>query len=1803
MSVINKDCFENWILSSLSTKSSRHLFFDFNERLIRNILSLYSSNGSVIFLKGCNFWVFSQTQSDPNYLSKDRVTRINDSDLIEVRNSSLDNSFVVLVSNLAPVIIPSDNITSVSERYYESQKKYIEYICSVYFVGTFNFEEKIITELKAYLYTECFDNLDYCFYKAIDLAKIYDFFGLIGEEKHFNTNSLKESIYFKGFIQRVQYVLESESYGGLENRLAKSNVTNYKEAVLAFKREGYISAKEFSRNICNVFLRETEKYRLLINVDEWIYALIDEIEEDTIQYEGKKQEDVFNIVKVGRASSDKRSYIIRLDVLQLHLASLRTSIWTIDRQEQGQLISLNVLQKDKLLNIVSKLQQEKKSISVINYSNIISEDSNLDFALRINERYDEGKNLKITVKRDLKLIEEIRGNLKNIIANIDDCTGFDANEINNASLNIYEVKDKTLFANSDLNLSIRLIDKETKVEFVLLEDENYEFKINCESKSQIESKSILSNFNFKDIEFYLQNISLNRLFVKISNAGDSEWIVIQFSPLGVKEPIVVKNYFQKYQALNDSFLKNRVISIESKLKNDIHYYYFEDKFDFHQTYLPTIFNFENDYSLVSDKDTNPYFLDKKKYRLDTDFRPSKQSFDDLNLLEEFQKYLECRALINLWYRNKFTTYDIRSIDDIDFSTDDIYCLSEEYLLLYNKILSINECAIWLDTFYFCKVNASFNRLENMPYAVFLSPYNPILIFQLTSKMKLMRNTVEKIKRPNSISSLLKRNILECWVLNVPTQQECFFSIDTDSTLFTGFVSEKDIYVNTLEPTLRRFGVSFSQGIGHLSSGQIKSALNKSYSYLSNKSTFNIKLEGKLVDNSSNDSILEWVEMKTMELNKLYRNFNLQINIFDNRETICYPSDNLLSFYKDEKKLNFNWYKGVSGMSSFDLTLITSFIPDTSTYNQSNPDYFSNSFSCKNLITTSLSIYQSSAVYKDIFFNNSEGDDEFNCLIKLVNSQFKRNISINQTRTLLKNSSFNDSEVVAISSDVSNSYILEEVVGKTLWEFSISDYSYEDNGKGDYFLIANEQEVYVSNFQRFLREIDPDSDSKFHEILNYSKRTGLFELKHLISNQNFIKGFIASVAARKVIDNIICDSSDTFIVPYDVFKSRFNKIKLEVHSNYKEIGTQYPDFVLIQMSKENDAWFFDIRLIEIKYRNILLGEVDIAEILSNQTNSVKEILCTLNSWRYENLSEYGLWVDTLSILLTEMSQFYFNNTLNFNSALKRNFAEAINGNYNCRINDSLLIALDCSSSIVSGSAGCGFYLKIPQTHLHVIFSNNEEVNNAFKQFFHSLIRRDSCSFNLNQTSNDNDTDSFKNSEDAICTDLNDSDSDDNILEVNESETSNIFKQDEPKIITEIKSISLNVMFGRDGANRDVVYYPKGKGIVPLPNYNIMVTGSSGKGKTQFIKSFIFQQGRNDTSFTIIDFKNDYSDTEFCEQSNLKKISVKLQGIPYNPLIPRLVVDEDSGQKYYDISEHINGICSVLRSTFGLGDQQEAQLKKAVREVFKLSGVESKGTLEYTEGMTFPTFNEVGDFINSGDKQLVNLYNRLDPLFDLNLFPDKYKNVGFENVINGSLVIKVSDIQNDKVKNAIAKMLVVSAHSYYLSSEHKSIVSKYFVFDEAHRILDSEFVEKFIRECRAFGVGVLLSSQQPDDFPDEVLGQLATKVIHGNEGIAKQIKKIKGLISFGQDERFIKNLQTFEAIVNNQDYNNFIITTLAWPHLMILEVIRDFPFGVSFDDLNGELLKRGIKDSELNNLLYTLESKKYISSDMGIYRVLN
>jgi DNA helicase HerA-like ATPase len=59
---------------------------------------------------------------------------------------------------------------------------------------------------------------------------------------------------------------------------------------------------------------------------------------------------------------------------------------------------------------------------------------------------------------------------------------------------------------------------------------------------------------------------------------------------------------------------------------------------------------------------------------------------------------------------------------------------------------------------------------------------------------------------------------------------------------------------------------------------------------------------------------------------------------------------------------------------------------------------------------------------------------------------------------------------------------------------------------------------------------------------------------------------------------------------------------------------------------------------------------------------------------------------------------------------------------------------------------------------------------------------------------------------------------------------------------------------------------------------------------------------------------------------------------------------------------------------------------------------------------------------------------------------------------------------------------------------------FVFDEAHLLFDDcppalqQRIEQVVRLIRSKGVGVYFCSQNPDDVPGEVLGQLGNRIQH-------------------------------------------------------------------------------------------------------------
>jgi len=67
----------------------------------------------------------------------------------------------------------------------------------------------------------------------------------------------------------------------------------------------------------------------------------------------------------------------------------------------------------------------------------------------------------------------------------------------------------------------------------------------------------------------------------------------------------------------------------------------------------------------------------------------------------------------------------------------------------------------------------------------------------------------------------------------------------------------------------------------------------------------------------------------------------------------------------------------------------------------------------------------------------------------------------------------------------------------------------------------------------------------------------------------------------------------------------------------------------------------------------------------------------------------------------------------------------------------------------------------------------------------------------------------------------------------------------------------------------------------------------------------------------------------------------------------------------------------------------------------------------------------------------------------------------------------------------------------------------VLDEAWRLVQSPFLEPLMREGRAFGLGVVISTQFPTDLPATVSGSTATKLFFSQTNV-EQVREIQRTI---------------------------------------------------------------------------------------------
>lgn len=361
----------------------------------------------------------------------------------------------------------------------------------------------------------------------------------------------------------------------------------------------------------------------------------------------------------------------------------------------------------------------------------------------------------------------------------------------------------------------------------------------------------------------------------------------------------------------------------------------------------------------------------------------------------------------------------------------------------------------------------------------------------------------------------------------------------------------------------------------------------------------------------------------------------------------------------------------------------------------------------------------------------------------------------------------------------------------------------------------------------------------------------------------------------------------------------------------------------------------------------------------------------------------------------------------------------------------------------------------------------------------------------------------------------------------------------------------VFIGVDDA-RSAVYFDPQNPVDPLDNLNVMVTGSSGTGKTQLLKYLICQIREQGKNVLVLDMKNDFaSDGPFCEKARLDRVFVAFDGLPLNPLIPYPVRHPVTGDLFVQCAQYIAGIASVLKRTYRLGTQQQAAVKNAIVAAFTAAGIPTTGSTPFTDDLRFPDFSNVGDTLQHDNAAA---YNRLDPLFTLGLFRPEFRAQSFHGLVNRAAVLDLSQIPSDEIKNTLAQLVVLSSHAYYNAQPHSGTIRQFLVFDEGHRVLASDYMLRLARECRAYGVGTILSSQYPKDFPGDISASMATKIVHGNGRDAEQVKGIVQLLGCEGKEGDIANLERFQAFVDNRHYPHMILRTMNYPLHLVWSKLR-------------------------------------------------
>ena len=330
---------------------------------------------------------------------------------------------------------------------------------------------------------------------------------------------------------------------------------------------------------------------------------------------------------------------------------------------------------------------------------------------------------------------------------------------------------------------------------------------------------------------------------------------------------------------------------------------------------------------------------------------------------------------------------------------------------------------------------------------------------------------------------------------------------------------------------------------------------------------------------------------------------------------------------------------------------------------------------------------------------------------------------------------------------------------------------------------------------------------------------------------------------------------------------------------------------------------------------------------------------------------------------------------------------------------------------------------------------------------------------------------------------------------------------------------SICFGTDPFTNTEVRWP----LTVQGNPHLLIAGLPGMGKTTCLLNLCNQMMAASIRPIVFSYHQDID--ERLGQSADSVRFIDFDGLGFNPLE---VINRGSRMAHLDVAGAMRDIFAAIYPE--LGDIQAERIRGAIKESFVEAGWGNANVA--TSDLQEPTFRRFVEILRGDpkpDRGLRTLLARLEELEDYGFFNLRESHSSLWESEQPT-VIRIHTTQNDNLQRAFASLVFYGLYKDMFRRGIQDRITHALIFDEAHRAAGLKLIPTMAKECRKYGISLVLASQEAKDFDVSVFSAIANYlVLRLTEADAKSLVRN---VSSSQQERVlidkIKQMDRFKAL---------------------------------------------------------------------------